>query len=224
MQSFFHATELRQQDKSLETFISRVHIFIYWWRHHETTRQGTAFSKHLRSVPEMPRLLHSQPVFNGANYTLLWTRVEICIHSANYSWTWWVFRGRSYRPCCINITRLQGETPWCSQETWSRHLGIRIAVPVNHNHSTWSTASRLLSLTPSPQSFQLFGQQRRSTTHLPRRDVPDAAGHLAESTFLTAATFTITPPPPANTSPSKQRPTPLFHHWDVEEASFLSSS
>lgn len=173
-------------------------------------KAGAAFSKHLRSVSEMHILLHSQPVFSGANYALLWTRVEICIHSANYSCIWWVFRHRSYGPGFINITLLQGETLWCSQETWNRHLGVSIAVPVNHSLNTWSTANRLLSLTHSPQSFRLFGQQHGATARLPRSDVADAADPLAESCFLTAAAYTVTPPPPTNPPQTPAREVP--HH------------
>ena len=42
--------------------------------------------------------------------------------------------------------------------------------------------------------------------------MPNAADHLAESTFLTAAAFTVTPPPPANPSeaPASKAPHQQF--------------
>lgn len=158
----------------------------------------------------MPIPLHCQPAFSVANYALLWKRAEICIHPANNSCMWSVFRCRSCRSCYINITELQGRTLWCSQETWNRHLGVSIAAPVNPSRHIWSRANHLSSRTHSSRSLQLSGQPPSATAHLPCSGVPDVADHLAESTFLTAVAFAVTPPPPANLSqvPASEAP----HH------------
>lgn len=170
-------------------------------------------------MSEMPRSLHCQPVFSVANYALLWKCVEICINSANSSCMWSVFRLRSCRSCYIYITELQGRTLWCSQETWNSHLGVNIAVPVNHSHHIWSTANHLSFLTHSSQTFQLFGQQPSAACCAARWQMLLTTLQKAHSSQLSPLHRLPTP----HRSQQAKHPTA---NWLLRcrKASFLSSS